>query len=243
MPDNHYADPRLARLYDVDSPWSADREFYLGLASRPGRRILDLGCGTGLLCDAYAANGHLVTGLDPAPAMLEIARRKSHAHRVDWVEGSAQAFELHREFDLIVMTGHAFQVLLEDADVAAAFDCVRRHLARDGIFAFESRNPAIDWRGEWNYELPLPGTDVVESRRWLAMNGGRLTFELRYEFADHVLFSKSELRFWSKDEIERHLAAAGLRIDRLYGDWSRSPFAAARSEEMIFLAKKVDTAP
>jgi len=238
MPDNHYVDPRLARLYDVDSPWSADREFYLGLASRPARRVLDLGCGTGLLCDACAADGHLVTGLDPAPAMLEIARRKPNGGRVDWVEGSAQAFELHREFDLIVMTGHAFQVLLEDTDVASAFERVRRHLAHDGIFAFESRNPVVDWKARWNYEVPLPGTGVVESRRWLGMKDGRLAFELRYAFPDEVLFSKSELRFWSKDEIEAHLAAAGLRVDRLFGDWSRSPFAAAHSEEMIFLAKK-----
>jgi len=34
---------------------------------------LDLGCGTGLLCNAYAADGQGVTGVDPTLAMLEAA--------------------------------------------------------------------------------------------------------------------------------------------------------------------------
>jgi len=39
-----------------------------------GARILDIGCGGGLLCEALQARGALVTGIDLAPAMLETAR-------------------------------------------------------------------------------------------------------------------------------------------------------------------------
>ncbi|MFK4255705.1 methyltransferase domain-containing protein [Agrobacterium tumefaciens] len=52
MPDLHYEHPALAALYDLDSGWSIDRDFYLGSASGEQKRILDIGCGTGLLCDA-----------------------------------------------------------------------------------------------------------------------------------------------------------------------------------------------
>ena len=35
MPDDHYENPRLAEIYDVSSPWSIDRDFYLSLAGPP----------------------------------------------------------------------------------------------------------------------------------------------------------------------------------------------------------------
>jgi malonyl-CoA O-methyltransferase len=41
-----------------------------------GRRILDLGCGTGRYCALLASRGAAVIGLDPSSAMLEQARRK-----------------------------------------------------------------------------------------------------------------------------------------------------------------------
>ena len=39
-----------------------------------GERVLDLGCGTGLLLEQLAANGALVTGLDSSASMVERAR-------------------------------------------------------------------------------------------------------------------------------------------------------------------------
>jgi 2-polyprenyl-6-hydroxyphenyl methylase/3-demethylubiquinone-9 3-methyltransferase len=39
-----------------------------------GARMVDVGCGGGLLCEALAALGAQVTGIDLAPAMLETAR-------------------------------------------------------------------------------------------------------------------------------------------------------------------------
>lgn len=41
--------------------------------------IADLGCGTGSLAVLLASAGHLVTGLDFAPAMVEAARAKAAA--------------------------------------------------------------------------------------------------------------------------------------------------------------------
>ena len=184
MADNHYENPKLAEIYDLDSPWSVDREFYLLLAGPPPQRILDLGCGTGLLCNAYAAKGHHVTGVDPARAMLEIGRRKPFGNQIAWIQSFAQSFQSDDLFDLIIMTGHAFQTLLTDADVLAAFATMRKHLHPGGCVAFESRNPAIDWPSEWNYHmvLELSGGNVHESRQFLTMESDRMMFDLRYEF-------------------------------------------------------------
>ena len=70
--DAHYLDPRLVALYDIENCGREDIDFYLALASRlDARRIVDIGCGTGVLAtDLAAAGGALaadreVTGVDP----------------------------------------------------------------------------------------------------------------------------------------------------------------------------------
>src|SRR5579859_1448467 len=126
--DQSYANSRLAEVYDLDNPWGEDTDFYLALARQDSCHVLDLGCGTGTLCCALAERGHQVTGVDPAAAMLAVAKCKPHAKRVEWVESSAQSYRSGRRFDLITMTGHAFQVLLTDADALAALETRRGHL-------------------------------------------------------------------------------------------------------------------
>ncbi len=46
------------------------------LAAAPGKRILDIGCGTGGVSLACAARGAFVTGIDINAGMLEVARGK-----------------------------------------------------------------------------------------------------------------------------------------------------------------------
>jgi 2-polyprenyl-3-methyl-5-hydroxy-6-metoxy-1,4-benzoquinol methylase len=240
VPDIHYEHPRLAEIYDLDSPWSIDRDFYLSLAGEKPQTILDLGCGTGLICDAYAAKGHDVTGVDPAASMLDVARRKPHGKNITWVQASAQDFRSDKRFDLIIMTGHAFQVLLEDADILAAMAVMRKHLKQDGRVVFESRNPAINWAKKWGERgaYMLPGDNVEASWRFIALQADRMTFELHYRFPDETLTSTSVLRFLLREGIEERLGQSGLYADKVLGDWDDTPFNEQSSEEMIFIVRK-----
>ncbi|GEM_PF-2516574 len=111
--DEHYVDPRLVELYDIENPRGADADFYLDLAAElDAHRILELGCGTGLLTRELATPGRQVVGVDPSPAMLAFARRQPGAGRVQWVEGDARALGTP-EADLLVMTGNVAQVFLD----------------------------------------------------------------------------------------------------------------------------------
>jgi SAM-dependent methyltransferase len=235
MPDAHYITPRLAALYDLDSGWSPDRDFYLGLAGTPPQDILDLGCGTGLLAAAYAALGHRVTGVDPAPAMLDVARGRKDGHTVRWIAGTADALVLPDRFDLIIMTGHAFQVLLTDTEVDATLRAMCDHLKPGGRAAFETRNPAVDWVTlfETDVTVPTPDGPVHESRRCTGWDGLLLSFATTYWFPDTTLVSDSTLRFHPPDVLLARIAAQGLQVTNLHGDWQGGPFDADRSKEMI----------
>ena len=246
MPDLHYEHPRLAAIYDLANGWDLDREFYLSLAVGPRCRVLDFGCGTGLLANAYAERGHLVTAVDPSSAMLEQGRRRPCGAQIEWVQGEVQRIRTEQHFDLIVMTGHAFQVLLTAEDLTAALETMRRHLAPSGCIAFETRNPALDWASEWHgretfYESPF-GT-IRERLLVRSYTQGRVEFETRYLFDDDELSSVSELRFWEEDEITQQLSHAGLSIRERYGDWHRTVFDRGSSREMIFVVGHVPSRP
>jgi SAM-dependent methyltransferase len=236
MLDPHYTLPRLAALYDTDSPWSADRDFYLALAGQKPIRILDLGCGTGLLTTAYARLGHHVTGADPALAMLHIARHRPGGDAVAWVQSTAQDFRSDTRFDLIIMTGHAFQILLDDADITAALNTIQQHLAPAGRAVFDTRNPNHDWASAWmhDYDLTTDDGPVHVTRRSLFWQGDRLTFEHQFHFTDDVLTSRSTLRFLSAADITAHIQAAGLKVQDLQGGWLGEDFDATHSHEMVF---------
>src|SRR5216684_4531756 len=47
------------------------------LALPAGARILDVGCGSGWLCEYFARFGYQVTGIDISPDLIEMARERS----------------------------------------------------------------------------------------------------------------------------------------------------------------------
>jgi SAM-dependent methyltransferase len=71
---------------------------------RPGDRVLDVACGTGVLTREAATRagpGGAITGLDLSPEMLAVAARLSPALR--WQQGSAQALPFaDQSFDAVV---------------------------------------------------------------------------------------------------------------------------------------------
>src|SRR5580704_15573339 len=239
-----YQDARIAEVYDLANPWAEDADFYFSLAGPRPCRVLDLGCGTGTLCCALAERGHRVTGVDPAAAMLAVAKRKPHAEQVEWVESSAQSYKSQRRFDLIVMTGHAFQILLTDADALAAFETMRSHLdCRDkqrGRVAFETRNPRLDWAGEWSGRVrKLPGGEILETLEITGKHddGEFISFQTTYRLPQATLTTNSPLRFPSREHVEAMIARSGLAVRNVFGDWDAGPFDPARSREIIFIAE------
>jgi SAM-dependent methyltransferase len=175
--------------------------------------------------------------------MLAIARLRPGGDRVRWVEADARELDLGERFDLVVMTGHVFQVFLDDADVEHVFRAVRGHLAPGGRFGFESRNPlAREWE-EWTAPgsrevAQVDGVGAVEAE-WdvTAVDGELVTFETRYRLpaTGEQLVGPSTLRFRSQAAIAGLLTAAGFGDVRWLGDWDGAA-AGPGTPEIIAIA-------
>jgi hypothetical protein len=175
--------------------------------------------------------------------MLDVARRKPHADRVTWIRASAQTFRTEQRYDLIVMSGHAFQVLLTDAQIATTFAVMREHLASSGRIAFETRNPDMDWARRWHGSTrfhQFEGSTVHQAYKVRSSTAGLVTFDTIYTFPDDSLTSTSSLRFATQECILGLLNAAGLHVNAIFGDWNSGPFDARTSDELIFVASSCD---
>lgn len=245
MPDPIYTEPRLAALYDALSPPGEDTRFYRALArTRRPQRILDLGCGTGQLASTLAADGHEVTAVDPAGAMLALARRKPLGDRVRWIEADACDLRLPQRFDLVVMTGHVFQVFLTDAAVRDALLTARVHLVPGGRLAFETRNPQVRAWATWTPEasrkrVRVPGIGLVDTHHeLLAVEADRVRFATCYRFVEtgDTLTVPSTLRFLPQEAVAAHLAATGFATVVWHGGWKGGPFR-PESPEIIAVAR------
>jgi SAM-dependent methyltransferase len=231
MTEALYGDPELAQFYDWDCAWSESSDCFTGLCLG-FRRVLDLGCGTGIFAVGLAAKGHVVTGVDPAGAMLDIARRRNGGDAVRWVEASALGLQLDETFDAVVMTGHAFQTLLTAADRGLLTQTVARHLAPGGRFFFDSRNPeAREWE-EWTPELTRETRrhpEFGEVERWHDAEWDAetsvVTYGTYYRLAEgRVISARSRIAFPSQVEIAGLIAEAGLQVENWLGDLFGRPF-------------------
>jgi SAM-dependent methyltransferase len=240
MPDVAFEDAYLASLYDRLNAWGVADEFYLHLV-QSASRVLDVGCGTGALLRRARRDGHpgRLVGLDPAAGVLAVARAEPG---VEWVHGTLDGAGFDHCFDLAVMTGHAFQVLLTDADVRGLLADVHRALRPGGHFAFETRNP---WPAPWQRWTPEHVTEIVDDsgaavRVWHeveAVEGELVTFTETFASDSWTAprISRSTLRFLPAERLDHLLAESGFAVDERYGSWDRSLFT-AHSPEIVTVA-------
>ena len=243
MVDCLFADVRLAGFYDAFCAGRADFGFYLPLVMS-SESVLDVGCGTGALLHAARETGHTgrLYGLDPAEAMFEQARKRLD---IEWILGDLASVRWEREFDLVVMTGHVFQVFVDDAALQASLKAICSVLTIEGRFAFETRNPRA--RG-WEAWTPDNAVEIVDDSGSVVrmahqvetpVDGEIVSFTATFSSSswDRPRLSRSTLRFLDADSLSLFMSNAGFQIGEQYGDWDRSPLTET-SPEIITIARR-----
>lgn len=231
-PDDPYRDPDLVALYDLDNPGGPDHDWYRALAADLAAvRLVDLGCGTGLLTRSLATPGREVTGIDPSATMLDFARRQPGADAVRWILGDAADLPADGSVDLVISTGNAIMHITRD-ELPSVAQAAAAALRPGGVFAFETRNPAHREWDSWTAERTRTVRDTPLGRleEWLEITrdqDGVVEFD-----AHNVLPDGSDrvyttvLTVHTADEITAALEAAGFDV-QVTGDWDGGDVDAA----------------
>jgi 2-polyprenyl-3-methyl-5-hydroxy-6-metoxy-1,4-benzoquinol methylase len=227
--EDPYSDPDLVQFYDLDNPDGEDHAYYRALADEVrAQRLIDLGCGTGLLTRSLARPGRAVIGVDPSRTMLEYARRQPGAERVAWVQGRASVLAPTGAADLAISTGNAI-MHVSPQDLAPTLTSLARALRRGGTLSFETRNPAHREWERWTSEATLGERDTPMGRlrEWLDVTevaGGRVVFDAHnvFENGEHRVYT-THLFFRTADALIRALSSAGFADIMVSGDWHSTP--------------------
>ncbi len=242
--DPLFLDPLLAELYDLWEPWEqrADFGFCLPLVMSASS-VLDVGCGTGELLRLARLAGHAgrLCGINPAEAMLEQARKEPD---IEWIIGEAASGAWDQEFDLIVMTGHAIQVIMGDGEIEATLAAVRSALTEHGRFVFETRNPLVR---AWESWLPQNVVEAVDAtgvvvRKWHeieTVEGDVVSYTNTFTSPswDRPRILPGRQRFLDVKSRSSFLSAAGLAVEEQFGDWDRQQLTDT-NPEIITIARR-----
>jgi ubiquinone/menaquinone biosynthesis C-methylase UbiE len=110
---------------------------------RPGERVLDVACGTGIVARLAAERvgpRGAIDGLDPHPGMLAVAREAAPTDpSITWVQGPAEAIPLPDEGYDVVLCGMGLQFF---SDRVAGLREMRRVLVPDGRLLANVPGPA-----------------------------------------------------------------------------------------------------
>jgi SAM-dependent methyltransferase len=180
---SRYDELRSADDYDV---WSARLAAAGDLA---GRRVLDVGCGTGAVAVHLARrHGCTVVGVDPSPEMLAVARAKDE-RSVRFEQARAEALPFaDGSFERAIMVS-----VVHHLDLAKAFAEVHRVLVPGGRLAISNVDPdgfAEMWLMRWFPELlprelaRFPGTEdllaELEATGFEAVEAERMAIDRRF---------------------------------------------------------------
>jgi 2-polyprenyl-6-hydroxyphenyl methylase / 3-demethylubiquinone-9 3-methyltransferase len=183
-------------LHDINPLRLAHIDRKVGLN---GKRVLDVGCGGGILAESMAAMGATVTGIDLAERPLKVAMLHllETGHKVEYRQISAEALAEERahEYDLVTC-----MEMLEHVPDPASTVRACAMLAKPGghvFFSTINRNPKA-------YLLAVIGAEYVLN---LLPRG-------THEYA----------KFLKPSELAQHCRAAQLSVDELIG-MSYNPFS------------------
>jgi SAM-dependent methyltransferase len=223
-----YADAHLAELYDLINTWDFSDDFYLDLVMSASS-VLDLGCGTGTILKRARAAGHAghLRGLDPAAAMLAQARVRTD---IEWLLGDMSTVDWTAEFDLVIMTAHAFQELLTDDDIRVTLSGVRRALKPGGRFAFETRNPLVrawdGWHSGGGFEITSSQGVPIHIEHAVHSEDDRIVVHLSETYTSELWpepqVCTGEMRFISAARLAELLDESGFAIAAQFGNWDGS---------------------
>ena len=210
----------MVRAEDCDGNLAREIADWL---DRIGRRVLEVGVGTGRVTAMLCARGAQVVGCEPAPAMLEIARRRLSGYDVELIECDCLGLPRRKEaFDLAIagwVFGHLRSWRAADwrESIAENLDRMNEALVPGGALV------VIETLGTGESTPRPPRPELAEYYAWLENDCGfeRRTLRTDYGFADSEAAARATEFFFGADFAARVRGENWARIPECTGLWWR----------------------
>jgi SAM-dependent methyltransferase len=237
----------FAPLYDIytadyqAATWTAKLEGKAEAFGLGGRRLLDVGCGTGKSFIPMVEQGWSAVGCDISPAMLAVAREKV-GDSVRLEVADVRALPVFGAFDLVWALNDTLNYLLSPDELIAALKGMAANLATDGVLLFDLNTLATfqaSFVGEYGREV-----DGVQMT-WVGRESGEIepgaTCEARFEVAgDPTATHVHRQHHFPESAALEAIEHAGLECLEVWGDYEgdqAQPLDEARHQKAIYIAR------
>lgn len=229
-----------ARYYNLlyrDKDYAGEAKFIVKLLQThapTSQSILELGCGTGNLALLLVKEGYKVCGVDLSASMLQQASEQFSQlppelkEKLNFLQGDIRTIRLEQQFDVIISVFHVFSYQVSNADLAAAFATVKKHLKPGGMFIFDcwygpavlSERPSIRIKRLEDQESKI--TRIAEPIVFPNLNLVNVNYQVFIENKKtnvvEELQETHRMRYLFKPEIEELLTDENLQLI-CSGEW------------------------
>jgi len=202
-------------IFDYDKEY----DFYDAILKRNNcQKILEVGCGSGMLARRFLQNGYDFLGVDLFNEMLDIARTEVKADV--FVQRDMRNLSFDKQFDAVLITGRSISYVIENQGIMDTFNGIHKSLKADGVFVFGffEANGIFDNFNDFEQHIEH-GTKKIRRISKLKMNletGWTYDWHATYIIDDNGDISTYEdlstLRSFTKDEILLFLKLSGFQV-------------------------------
>jgi SAM-dependent methyltransferase len=221
------------QIFDYDNEF---RFYHSVLKKKKCRKIVEIGCGTGLLAKRLLQAGYDYTGVDLYPEMLEIAKRETQYD--GFISCDMKHLHLKDHYDCALITGRSLAYVTTNAGLLSTFRGIHQVLKPKGILIFDAfdANEIFENFTEESEQVIQSGDKTITRKNVLRKNlatGWTWDFVARYiieENNDRIEHDDfSTLRAFTKEELRLLLKLAGFHLMEVIKD-----------KILTFIARKID---
>ena len=205
------------------------------------KKVLDVCCGTGTMCQMLTREGFDVSGFDLSPGMIEAAREKAASKKLNirYEVQDAAELDMGEQYDSAYSFFDSLNNILDPARLQLAFERIAAHLTPGGSFIFDLN------------------TSVAFEERMFDQENLRANAKLRYKWVgdwnDQTRLITVNMRFWhkgeefrevhvqrayDKEEVFEMLRLAGFDQIQAYHSYTLNP-PRAMSDRLHYTAVKI----
>ena len=230
----------LAEIYHemYQHVFDYDTEFHCYdayLKANKSQKILEIGCGSGMLARRFIANGYDYLGLDLYDEMLDIARREVMSDQ--FIQCDMRNLSFNQQFDAALITGRSIAYVIENQGILDTLKGVHKSLKDNGLFVFGvfCANQIFDNFNDFEQNIEHNGKKI---RRISHLKKNLATGWTYDWFAKYIIEKNNEiteyddittLRAFTRDEIALFLKLTGFKIEEVIDEGKAFTIVARKS--------------
>lgn len=205
-------------VFDYDKEFS----FYDSILKKNNcKKMLEVGCGSGMLARRFLKNGYDYIGLDSSNEMLDIAR--AEVKSVSFIQCDMRNLSFDKQFESVLITGRSIAYIIDNLDIIITLSGIHNSLKDNGLLVFDAfeANGIFDNFNDFEQNIEHNNKKIrrISKLKKNLKTGWTYDWYAKYIIESDGIVTEFDdlttLRAFTKDEIQLFLKLADFRVKEI----------------------------